>query len=247
MVVEQHLEVVDEAAGGAGDGVAVHQVLGLHHHLGAAGLQPVLALVDEQALVRRQAQFAGVVQGAGGDHDGGEAAGGADGLLADPADRLGAVVAGQDHVAGAEVLDRALGAVGHGDMRAAGEGDAGEAGELGARRLGVDRDEGVVGARAQVGQRQQVGGGDQGAAGLEFHQHEAFDDGAVGGHEGGAAVEVQLGPGAAHLAAGRDLEMRQPLGQVEVQAPSDRPDWRRSTRPCRRPGTPAAPARAPGP
>ena len=128
--VEQKLEIVDEAAAGAGDAVPVEKGPRLDQNLGPAGAHRVMALVDEKTVVGADDKVVFVVQRARGDANRGESAGGAHGLLPDPEDVLRPRVAGENPVADRQRLDRHLRARGQGDVRAARERHAGDLGEL---------------------------------------------------------------------------------------------------------------------
>ena len=149
VMVEQHLVILDESAIDAADAAAIDQMPRPHQQFGPARAQPVLALIDEQPVIGAHQQVARGVERACPDQHRRKISGGALGALADPADRLRAVIAGQDHVAHAQRLHRALRAGGQRDGGAAAEGGAGGLRKTPQRLLGRDAHQRVILSRHQ--------------------------------------------------------------------------------------------------
>ena len=194
VAVKQKLEVIDEPARLHPDAVAVDEVARAHEDFGAARADPVGALIDEQPVIGRDQQVVLIVQGVGGDQDRGEVAHRAHRVLADPANGLRAVIAGEHAVADAQILDRALFTGGQRDPRAAGEGDAGDLCKARQGGFAVDADQQVIGSGLERGQWQAVDLGDV-AVGIDLDQHQQLGHVAGAGHEGEAGIEHHGRPG----------------------------------------------------
>ena len=108
VLIKKQLEVVDKSTILLCDRFAIHQVTGFDKHLRAARAQSIAALIDEQAVVRTDHKVVGVVERARFDHDRGEIAHSAHGVLANPADHLPAIIAGEDFIAHLQLFNRAL-------------------------------------------------------------------------------------------------------------------------------------------
>ena len=203
--VEQDLEILDEPALAHLHGVAVDQMPRLDQKFGLAGADPVAALIDEQAMVWADGQFARVVQRSGGDHDRGEVAGGAHRVVAHPAHRLRAVVARQDAVADRDVLDGNLGTGGHGDSGAAAERDAGDLCEFPPCSGAVGADQGIACARRQRRQRQNMDAGDQPQI-VHLDQDQRLGYAPVGRHQADRAIQMHQRAGLAGFGIRGDAE-----------------------------------------
>ena len=193
----------------------------LDQNLGAAGTHVIVALVDKQPVIGADQQIAGIVERARPDQDRGPFAGGARGGLADPAQRLRAVIAGQNHVALGQLLDRLLGAAGHGDHRAMGEGHAGDLGKAPLGRGEIEADDAVIGLGAELAQRQAIGRGNQ-PLGIHLDQHDQIERVAIVAHEGDAAIDKDIAPGPAQTAAFGQLQAARPAlakPQIGTQGP----------------------------
>ena len=161
---------------------------GLHQKFGGRKAGQFLALIKKHPVMLAEDKVAAVAEGAGGNDHGGKGPDGAQAGVADPANRLAAVVAGQDGIAGMQRLDRALRAVGKGDHRAPGKGQAQKVGQqqVGGRRF--DRDKGVIDLRADGRQGQGK------ARVLVQTQDQEADPFAIGGHQVIARLEPDLLP-----------------------------------------------------
>ncbi len=167
VLIEDEGEVVGEAATAEIDGIVVDQVTGLNKDFGRANA-PGAALIEKHAVMLADNQVADVAKRACGDHDRGEGAESAERGAANPTQGLGAVIAGQDQIAGLQGFNGAGAACGQGDAGAATEGQAEEIGELGRAGGGVDAEKGIVAGGGDGGK----GKGEEGALGAELEEEE---------------------------------------------------------------------------
>ena len=208
--VEDQREVIDEAALAQVDLLAVDEVAGGDEEFRGGHAGQALALVEEDAVVLRDDEVALVAERAAGDDHGGGGAHGAQMGAADPADRLAAVVAGEDFQSGHQLLDRALAAVRQGDHRAPCEGEAQEVGQREVVGGGLDGEERVIHSGAD--RREWQDGGFPAEV-----EEEELDPVAVGRHQRVAGEEAHRISGSADPRACRDL-LPAGLGAVEREA-----------------------------
>ena len=157
----------------------------------------VAALVDEQAVIGADQQIAGVVQHPFADADRGKGPNGPHGLVPDPANGLRTIVTGQDAVPDREILNRFLGAIGQRDHGAGGKGHAGDLRIALQGAVRIDTDQHIVGTRLHGGQRQEIDLRGT-ALGIGFDQHQRLCCLTVAGHEGHAAIQMQIRAGRPH-------------------------------------------------
>ena len=105
VAVEEDMDVFDHAAFHAADGAVVYEIFGGDEHFGIYEEQLGQWVFDEDAVQRRNQHFAVVAEGVRRDADRGVIPDGGHDAATEPAERLGAVVFGDDEITGLEFLD----------------------------------------------------------------------------------------------------------------------------------------------
>ena len=118
-------------------------------HFGCVGEAIAAALINEEPLILAQHQIVGISDRVAWDDGGRERTDCAAGAAQDGAQLLHPVVAGEEFVAGPEILDRALAPVAQGDRRPAGEAGRGDFRQPDGRGIHRHADQRVVAARLQ--------------------------------------------------------------------------------------------------